>query len=199
MLHVITNARWCSCAWLEMLNACLTPEVLHLRASSFVQPPSKPTTPLASSSLPQVARLFAGINRPAELHTRYRWDLCRRHLRVIAELSARCRWQATCRRRALHVLRSMPPLSCALATSVASSFVPASSFASMNLDSPKQQEDVALCMLQTYVSGVSYACCKFYWNVAKVYQNVAYVVMAIYVLPLSLNICRFRFPRNNFD
>jgi hypothetical protein len=162
MLHVITNARWCSCAWLEMLNACLTPEVSHLRASSFVQLPSKPTTPLASSSLPQVARLFTGINRPTELHTRYRWSLCRRYLCVVAELCARCRRQATCRRWALRTLRSMPPLSCALATSVASSFVPASSFVSMNLDSPKQQEHVALCMLQTYVSGVLYACCKFH-------------------------------------
>jgi hypothetical protein len=34
-LHVIMNARWCSCAWFEMLNACLTPDVLHGAQQEF--------------------------------------------------------------------------------------------------------------------------------------------------------------------
>jgi hypothetical protein len=29
VFHVIMNARWCSCAWFAVPNACLTPEVLH--------------------------------------------------------------------------------------------------------------------------------------------------------------------------
>jgi hypothetical protein len=42
-------------------------------------------------------------------------------------------------------------------------------------------------MLQAYVSGVSYACCKhFYVDVAKVDQDVAYVAMAIRMLQVSV-------------
>jgi hypothetical protein len=40
------------------------------------------------------------------------------------------------------------------------------------------------------VSSISDVCCKC------VYLDV---VVAIHILPLSLNVCRFRFPRNNFD
>jgi hypothetical protein len=46
---------------------------------------------------PQLARLFAGLNRLAKLHAR-----CRRHLRVIAEFCARCRQRAACCQLAPH-------------------------------------------------------------------------------------------------
>jgi hypothetical protein len=46
-------------------------------------------------------------------------------------------------------------MSSALATSMASNFVPVSSSASMNLDSLKQQEDVAL---KAYVANICFKC-----------------------------------------
>ena len=51
-------------------------------------------------------------------------------------------------------------------------------------------------MLQVYVLNIL-AISKVY--VASVLSDVAYITVVIHILHPSQNICRFRFPRNNFD